>query len=203
MGLGPVYSWGVGGWSCREKSQKCVFTFTTCFPKSSSRQLKFKRETATFPKEKPARPVSGAGRHWVDCRHFRHEQSSKMERESFHTWQPYCLCCVSYHTDGNEAVHCCWGEHVWTHWHEQWRVPPPEAVVEVKYVFLSEDKFCFSYIKEESTQTNVSINQAIINFSFCLVASAKSKGDLCHVPQPSPRGQHDNLSLVLSSHPSW
>lgn len=29
------------GEGCRERSQKCVFTFTTCFPKSSSRQLKF------------------------------------------------------------------------------------------------------------------------------------------------------------------
>lgn len=62
------------------------------------------------------------------------------------------------------------------------------------YVFL------FINIKAESTQTNISINQTIINLSFGLLASVKSKGDLCHVPQPSPRGQHDNVSLVFSSH---
>lgn len=31
-----------GGGSCRDRSQKCVFTFIMCFPKLSSRQLKFR-----------------------------------------------------------------------------------------------------------------------------------------------------------------
>lgn len=39
MRLGPAFSWGG---SCRDRSQKCVFTFIMCFPKLSSRQLKFR-----------------------------------------------------------------------------------------------------------------------------------------------------------------